>query len=101
MCVQGASCPRWPLSQHSCWQKWVQGSHVTSWEQVLPWSLWEAQGLSQAQTLWKGSRAAPAAGGVFLALSPLVLCGPLLPGPVEGWILDQVSCGAEKGEVQL
>lgn len=42
MCVQGASCPRWPLSQHSCWHKWVQGSLVTSWEQVLPWGLWEA-----------------------------------------------------------
>lgn len=57
--------------------------------------------MSWAQTYWKGSRADPAAGGVFLALSPLVFRGPLLPGPVEGRILGQGSCGAEKGEVRL
>lgn len=60
-----------------------------------------SQGLSRDQTLWKGARAAPAAGGVFLALSPLVFHGPLLPGSVEGRILGQVSCGVEKGEVRL
>lgn len=36
-----------------------------------------------------------------MALSPLVFHGPLLPGPVEGRILGQVSCGVEKGEVRL
>lgn len=75
---------------------------MTSWEQVFPMEpLGGSQGLSRAQTLWKGSQATPAAGGVFLALSPLVFHGPLLPGPVEGRILGQVSCGAEKGEVRL